>query len=51
MLQDVAVGAKLGMLAMTLTGIVLQFAGVYFLIPLALHLIVCMWLVVWWQID
>lgn len=52
MLQDVAVGAKLLMLAFTSSAVFLQFfVGVHFLIPLALELIVCIWLAIWWQLE
>jgi hypothetical protein len=49
--QDVEPWTKLLMVALLVGSIALRFAGVHFLIPLSLELIVAIWLVIWWQIE
>ena len=51
---DEALPPKLLMLALTATSVFLQFAApfdVHFLVPLALQLVVCVWVAIWWQLD
>jgi hypothetical protein len=51
---DETLPAKLVMLALTATAVFLQFFSpfeIHFLVPLALQLVVCAWVVIWWQLD